>query len=203
MDAVDYILKALKENLELERELGTRRVEVDRAVLTLAGASSSKAATVRAEADLPPPKPTPPKPAPPVEDTTPNSSGTIFPLVFLHHAALKPKGVEMMAKIIQALGETAESTPIVFCGPKPAARVYVVLGGKALRQWYPNVAAKPGDWLTMPSGDVVLVTYSPEYILQFPVVTPAVKKIKHEMWGCLQAAKAESQGVRALRRNGI
>ena len=33
----------------------------------------------------------------------------------------------------------------------------------------------------------MLVTYSPEYILRFDTVTPAVQKLKQDMWRSLKA----------------
>ena len=73
----------------------------------------------------------------------------------------------MMAKIVTAMHETPDTAPIVFTGERPAAKIYVVLGSKAMKKWY-------------------LVTYSPEYILRFGAVTPAVKKIKSDMWTSLK-----------------
>ena len=88
----------------------------------------------------------------------------------------------MMAKIITALGETADTAPIVITPPVPKAKIHVVLGARALRKFYPDLKGAPGQWLTAPNGTPVLITYSPTYILRFKEVTPAVKKIKQDMW---------------------
>lgn len=100
----------------------------------------------------------------------------------------------MMAKIITALGYTAETAPVVVVPPAPRARVTVVLGALALKKYYPNLRGGPGQWLKTESGDDVLVTYSPEYILRFGTVTPALTKLKQEMWLSLKAAKQRLVG---------
>ena len=92
----------------------------------------------------------------------------------------------MMAKIVTAMHETPDTAPIVFTGERPSAKIYVVLGLKAMKKWYPGMHASPGQWLRGREGEDVLVTYSPEYILRFGAVTPAVKKIKSDMWTSLK-----------------
>ena len=92
----------------------------------------------------------------------------------------------MVAKISAALGPVAASAPVVVAPPMPKARIYVVLGGLALRKWFPGRGAAPGQWFRDGGGADVLVTYSPEYILRFKTVTPAVQQIKREMWTSLK-----------------
>lgn len=118
-------------------------------------------------------------------------------LVFLHDRPLSPKGVEMMAKIITALGRTAENSPIVVVPPVPKrAKVLVVLGGRALKLYFPGMKGEPGQWTKLPTGEDVLITYSPEYILRFGAVTPAVQKLKQDMWRSLKAvAQRLAQGL--------
>ena len=93
----------------------------------------------------------------------------------------------MMAKIILAMHRTAETAPVVVAPPLPKAKVYVVLGSLALRKWFPGVAAAPGQWIATSTGEQALVTYSPEYILRFKEVTPALRKIKSDMWTSLKS----------------
>lgn len=95
----------------------------------------------------------------------------------------------MMAKIILALGFTAETAPVVFTSPPPKAKAYVMLGGLALRKFLPGMRGAPGQWLKTPKGADVLVTYSPEYILRFGTVTPSVKAMKQQMWASLKALR--------------
>ena len=92
----------------------------------------------------------------------------------------------MMAKIVTAMHKTPESAPIVFNGERPPAKIYVVLGSEAMKKWYPGMRGAPGQWLRGRDGEDVLVTYSPEHILRFGAVTPAVKKIKSDMWTSLK-----------------
>lgn len=100
-----------------------------------------------------------------------------------------------MAKIILALKRTAETAPIIVAPPMPRAKIVVVLGGLAMRKFFPELKGEPGQWLKTATGQHVLVTYSPEYILRFGAVTPAVKKIKEDMWrslkGVVQRLKLE------------
>ncbi|MBO7482639.1 MAG: hypothetical protein J6U17_01975, partial [Kiritimatiellae bacterium] len=130
-----------------------------------------------------------PPPAPP--------SGSLgsrtLPFVFLHHAPLSAAGSEMIGKITAALGATAETAPVVTAPPLPPAKVHVVLGSHALKKWFPGRSAGPGQWLKGDGGETVLVTYSPEYFLRYKVVTPAVDKLKHEMWNSLKEMKRRLQ----------
>lgn len=187
MTALEYILDGLEAELALERELGVRSVECDRTLLEVTPAASP----------VPAPKPVePPKPAAtdvrrearPVNRTIerPNDR-TISDFIFVHDRALSPKGVEMMAKIITALGKTAETAPVVIVPPLPKAKIYVVLGGLALKKFFPGMRGEPGQWQRSESGADVLITYSPEYILRFPTVTPAVMAMKKAMWTSLKA----------------
>ena len=92
----------------------------------------------------------------------------------------------MMAKIVTAMHETPESAPIVFTGEKPPAKMYVVLGSAAMKKWYPGMRGAPGQWLRGRNGEDVLLTYSPEYLLRFGAATPALMKLKREMWTSLK-----------------
>ena len=195
MTALDYILDGLEAELELERELGVRTIEIDRALLAVQPAPTPvprPAPAPASTADVTRPTPTSvPRPAvPPIEQSeqsnNPNNR-TILPLVFLHDRPLTPQGVEMMAKIIGAMHLTAESAPIVVVPPVPKARIYVVLGGLAMRKYFPEMKGEPGQWLKSPDGKDVLITYSPAYILRFAAVTPAVQKMKQDMWRSLKA----------------
>ena len=160
MTALEYLLDGLEAELELERELGVRVVELDRALL----------------ASLPH-SPTPP---------LPHSSTPSLSFAFLHDRPLSPNGIEMMAKIVTAMHETPESAPIVFTGERPPAKLYVVLGSEAMKKWYPGMRGAPGQWLRGRNGEDVLLTYSPEYLLRFGAATPALMKLKREMWTSLK-----------------
>lgn len=197
MDAVDHILEGLEAALALERELGVRTVEFSRDLLappaperrvaaarpTMAPPPASAADVKRpAEPEAPAPK-APPSSEPVERQRDPNAA---FDFVFLHDRPLSPRGREMMDKIVAALGRTDETAPVVFEKPIPRAKMYVVLGALALRKFQPTLRGAPGMWLKTARGSSLLVTYSPEYILRFREVTPAVDKIKHDMWQSLK-----------------
>ena len=197
MNALDYILDGLEAALELERELGVRVVECDRSLLSVSATrlppnvsrlsgEGLETRDVRRETRVG----LETRDARPAANnrTIEQSNGRTIPdLAFLHDRPLSPAGIEMMAKIIGAMKRTAENSPIVVEPPMPRAKVLVVLGGRALRKYFPEQKAEPGQWFRTPGGRDVLVTYSPEYILRFGTVTPAVQKLKQDMWRSLKA----------------
>lgn len=166
--------------LKLERELGVREVEIS---------------TVRPQA-APPPPPVRPQAAPVKSQTPdPKPQAEAFDFVFLHDRALSPKGIEFMAKAVLGLKRTAESAPIVIDPAQvPKAKVYVVLGARALAKFVPGRSAAPDTWMRGPDGREYYVTYSPEYFLRFSVVTPAITELKRKMWSGLKqvAGRCES-----------
>lgn len=196
MNALDYILDGLEAALELERELGVRVVECDRSLLTPASRLPSNVSRLSGEgletrdvrretrAGL---ETRDERPAANNRTIEQSNGRTIPDLAFLHDRPLSPAGIEMMAKIIEAMKRTAENSPIVVKPPMPRAKVLVVLGARALKKYFPEQKAEPGQWFRTPGGRDVLVTYSPEYILRFDTVTPAVQKLKQDMWRSLKA----------------
>lgn len=196
MNALDYILDGLEAALELERELGVRVVECDRSLLTPASRLPSNVSRLSGEgletrdvrretrAGL---ETRDERPAANNRTIEQSNGRTIPDLAFLHDRPLSPAGIEMMAKIIEAMKRTAENSPIVVKPPMPRAKVLVVLGARALKKYFPEQKAEPGQWFGTPGGRDVLVTYSPEYILRFDTVTPAVQKLKQDMWRSLKA----------------
>ncbi len=188
MGGLAEVLEGFEAELELERELGVRIVEIDRSLLkSVVGDSCSVIREEPSAAKSPPPAAKSPPPATirrrPAVGQQQSAS---HDFVFLHHRALSKGGIEMMAKIVTAMKKTPEEAPIVFTGDRPKAKVYVVLGGAAMKMWFPELRCAPGQWARGPAGEEVLVTYSPEYILRFGTVTPAVKKIKMDMWTSLK-----------------
>ena len=192
---MEYVLDGLEAELELERELGVRAVEIDRALLSPqpAAAPATRAgvpppASAAGRAGVPPPAADIRQPATVPEPQPANHAplSTSIDLVFLHDRPLSPGGIEMMAKIVTAMKKTPESAPIVFNGERPAAKAYVLLGSGALRKWLPGVKGAPGEWVKDQAGNSYLVTYSPEFILRMGPPTPAVKEIKMKMWTSLK-----------------
>ena len=100
-----------------------------------------------------------------------------------------------MSKIVAAMGESPQTAPVVYDDPVPAAGVYIVLGALAMRRWMPGAKAAPGGWLKTPRGADALVTYSPEKIVRYKVVTPAVKQMKLDMWTSLKGAVRRLAGA--------
>ena len=187
MTALDYILDGLAAALELERELGVRTVEFDRALLRGESAAPSVSPTIvsrqpaaRATIDNR-------RPTAPVASRQPQDDARRYDFVFLHHRALNAAGTEMMAKIVAAMGRTSETAPVLITPPLPSAKVYIALGARALELWFPGLKGAPGDWLRTERGAEVLVTYSPEYILRFRTVTPEVQQIKKAMWVAIKS----------------
>lgn len=177
MTAFEYILDGLEAELALERELGVRAVECDRSLLvSVIPAVAPTSATLA--------KPESPRPTPLCRPSMVSGSqrGSDYKFVFLHDRPLSPKGAEMVGKIVAAMGATDESAPVVVDGAMPRAKVYVVLGVPALVKWMPDKKGGPGDWLKTDGGLDVLVTHSPESLVRFSVVTPAVMKMKRDMW---------------------
>ena len=192
---MEYVLDGLEAELELERELGVRAVEIDRALLSPqpAAAPATRAgvpppASAAGRAGVPPPAADIRQPATVPEPQPANHAplSTSIDFVFLHDRPLSPGGIEMMAKIVTAMKKTAETAPIVFNGERPAAKAYVLLGSGALRKWLPGVKGAPGEWVKDQAGNSYLVTYSPEFILRMGPPTPAVKEIKMKMWTSLK-----------------
>lgn len=202
MTALEYILDGLEAELALERELGVRSIEIDRALLVApsgspvvsrpsgSGSSSASSGSVvpvssNASSSVNPSRA--PIKQPNQANKSSDQTSISCPLVFLHDRALSAAGVEMMGKIIAALGMTEQTAKVVTTTPLPPAKVYVVLGAGALKKWFPGTAGAPGQWIAVEGGASVLVTYSPEYILRFKTVTPAVKKIKMDMWTAIKS----------------
>ena len=191
---MEYVLDGLEAELELERELGVRVIEIDRALLSPSPAAAAVRAAVpppaaaAGRAGVPPPAADIRQPATVPEPQPANHAplSTSLDFVFLHDRPLSPGGIEMMAKIVTAMKKTPESAPIVFNGERPAAKAYVLLGSGALRKWLPGVKGAPGEWVKDQAGNSYLVTYSPEFILRMGPPTPAVKEIKMKMWTSLK-----------------
>ena len=209
MTTLEYLLDGLEAELALERELGVRLVECDRSLLvppakpkqppaavaaaTADGKPSSVAATPSARvSSQPPARPT--APAARQEVVRTSAGAESHPFVFVHDRPLSPAGADMVERITKALGETSQSAPVVVEPPFPRARVTVILGGRALRKWFPGRNAAPGQWIDGIHGEDALVSYSPEYILRLSADGDEIKKIKRRMWTDLKAAHRKAKG---------
>lgn len=189
MDSVlEYVLDGLVEALELERELGVKTIEIDRSLLDPVSPQPVPVPIPAAAPVATPAVASAPPAASPAARVSVRSS-SVGELVFVHDRPLSPGGVEMMSKIITALGRTAENAPVVVAPPLPSAKITVILGGRAMKRYFPDLKGGPGQWIRTADGREVLITYSPDYILRFGTVTPAVKALKQEMWRSLKAVK--------------
>ena len=188
MNVADYVLDGLERWLEVERECGTRALEIDRSLLTADVGDGTKG-TNATDGGSPASRQ-----VPTAQATQVSSTGPVLDFVFLHDRPLAPAGIEMMAKIVTALGKTADTAPVVVAPPLPKARAYVVLGALALKKYFPGLRGEPGQWVKSADGKDVLVTYSPAFILRFPTVTDAVKKIKRDMWNSLKGVMQRVNG---------
>ena len=179
---LDSILAGFEEELELERELGTRLVEIDRKLLP--GQASVKAAGLTVKA--PPVAPKSVQKAVGTQQVaegarkTTSEGGIKYDFVFLHHAPLSAEGEEMMAKIVAFMGKTQESAPIVYEEPLPRAECYVALGARALAKFFPGRRGEPGGRFT-DNGRQVEITYSPDHVLRFGTDLTIVGRMKKSM----------------------
>ena len=213
MTALDYILDGLEAELALERELGVRFIECDRALLksesgavkfgedkrqetrdAKAGVDArhetrDKSVETRDERRDVAPKGSDPDVAPKGDATflSREPNGALHSFVFLHHREMGAQETDMMVKIVAALGSTLEAAPIAFDKPIPKAKVYVVLGQRALTKFFPGRKAAFDSWFESEKGKPILFTRAPADILRFKEVTPAVKKMKTAMWTSLKS----------------
>ena len=209
METFDDILGAFEEALELERELGTRTVECDRALLVPLRPAAPPSPAPSPSAPPSPAQPSPvPKtetrvPAPTVPPPTsvpsptpkppPSSPQTDFAFI----AAQLPQGAaaEMLHGMVAAMGYAMDQVKVVAASDaaaaRPTARVYIVLGGSdAFRVFAPGQRAALGLWTTV-SDVPTIVTYSPARILSyFGRDAAGLAKAKRQIWSDLKSALA-------------
>ncbi|MDO5319042.1 MAG: hypothetical protein Q4G65_10480 [bacterium] len=208
METFDEILGAFEQALELERELGTRTVECDRALLTPLRPAAPAAPKPAPQVETPPKTLQTPVPSRPTSSSPPPSHlsqpshpsqpSQPSPLVdFAFIAAQIPQGAaaELLAKMVAAMGYTMTQVTVVAAATavesKPRAKVYVVLGGSdAFRVFAPGQRAALGLW-TEVGGVPTIVTYSPAKILSyFGNDVAGLTKAKRQIWSDLKSALA-------------
>lgn len=207
-DILAFVLDGLADYLELERELGVRTVEVDRALLAPPAATAAGAAgpadRTAAAADRThgtqtthrteePASNAETGATPPPKTATPPGAKGPFDFIFIADKPLSPRATEMMAKVIPAMGQTPETAPVVVAPPIPNARFFVFLGRAALAKYMPGMRGEENRWLKSPKGRDVLLVKSPEEIVRFTTVTPALKKMKQDMWLALKTVRQRAQ----------
>ena len=205
MDIYYHIL----ENLELERELGTRTVEIDRALLLPPQLATGETPVV------PGPRPSPlapqpetralqpeiralqpetrnqkpePDPPPPVAPAATNSSGGCD-IAFLTGRPLSPAGAEAMAKTFAAMKRIKPDIQVVL-NESRKSRVIVLLGSDALKKLLPTARPVRGQWIQI-NGVPAMMTFSPDYIFShFQAGSPHERQAKSEMWEDIKSALA-------------
>lgn len=195
MSNVNEILTAFEEALELERELGTRTVEIDRALLRCSpeamaaparGASdsrenSSSSATSGSRASSGSSMPRLPET---VNDSS--AAGARADFAFLLEGEPQGPVAELLPKMSEAIGYGPDGVKV----NDPSARVLIVLGSDAMAKWLPGVKARPGQWVQR--GETpALVTASPTKTYRFFGHDPAkIRALKLRLWADLKAALA-------------
>ena len=195
MSNVNEILTALEEALELERELGTRTVEIDRALLRCSpeamaaparGASdprenSGSSATSGSRASSGSSMPRLPET---VNDSS--AAGARADFAFLLEGEPQGPVAELLPKMSEAIGYGPDGVKV----NDPSARVLIVLGSDAMAKWLPGVKARPGQWVQR--GETpALVTASPTKTYRFFGHDPAkIRALKLRLWADLKAALA-------------
>ena len=190
MDIYDQIL----ENLELERELGTRTVEIDRALLLPPKPESASAepAADKSETRAPQPETRNQKP----ETTTPQSATPVAPgssescdIAFLTGRPLSPAGAEAMAKTFAAMKRIKPDIQVAL-NESRKSRVIVLLGSDALKKLLPTARPVRGQWIQI-NGVPAMMTFSPDYIFShFQAGSPHERQAKSEMWEDIKSALA-------------
>ena len=191
MDIYDQIL----ENLELERELGTRTVEIDRALLlppnpatdgtSVVPVQSPAARAAQSATDGTSVVPVPP-PAVPV-------SSESCDIAFLTGRPLSPAGAEAMAKTFAAMKRIKPDIQVAL-NESRKSRVIVLLGSDALKKLLPTARPVRGKWIQL-NGVPAMMTFSPDYIFShFQVGSPHERQAKQEMWKDIKSAITRLQG---------
>ena len=187
MDIYDQIL----ENLELERELGTRTVEIDRALLlppkpqaeTPTPQPEPRASQLEARSQKPEPT-IPPPTVPAAPDTSEGCD-----IAFLTGRPLSPAGAEAMAKTFAAMKRIKPDLQVVL-NENRKSRVIVLLGSDALKKLLPTARPVRGQWIQL-NGVPAVMTFSPDYIFShFQAGSPHERQAKSEMWEDIKSAVA-------------
>lgn len=200
MDLFDQIIEAL----ELERELGTRTVEIDRALLIAPARENPppkrvnplptpapKPAAAPAASSVPTPPPV--APAQTVIATAHTPQSDIRDLAFFTGRPLTPAGEELFNKMIVAIKYTRDR---VYVNDEAAnAKVIILMGAEAHRKYAPQVKAVRGKWFELGKASAV-TTFSPDFILShFIQDSKEMNAAKKEVWEVLKSAVVRIGGM--------
>ena len=205
MDIYDQILECL----ELERELGTRTVEIDRALLVppkkevpLQVAATAEAvgrtaseprqeAAARVETT---PASVAAVEAKRVEKPSPqDAQGSVdnggCDIAFFTGRTLSDRGDEAMRKTFAAMQKIRPGISVRL-NEQCKAKVVILLGSDAMLKRMPTARPVRGAWVTL-DGTPAIMTYSPDFIFShFQEGSPNMNKAKHSMWNDIQSAIA-------------
>lgn len=209
MDIYDQILECL----ELERELGTRTVEIDRALLVppkkevpLQVAATAEAvdrtaseprqeATARVETT---PASVAAVEAKRVVKSSPqDAQGAVdnggaeclCDIAFFTGRTLSDRGNEAMRKTFAAMQKIRPGISVRL-NEQCKAKVVILLGSDAMLKRMPTARPVRGAWVTL-DGTPAIMTYSPDFIFShFQEGSPNMNKAKHSMWSDIQSAIA-------------
>ena len=205
MTDYNQLLDAFEQALELERECGTRTVDCDRTLLSppTAPAPAPVAPAARPVPVVPPA----PKPAPrPVQPAVPVAAvgGALVDFAFLTEGVLQGAAQDLLVKMVAAMGYARTQVTVVpaatAVAAPPRARVYIVLGSEAFRQFAPGQRAALGLWTRVRDVPTV-VTYSPARILSyFGNDAAALTNAKRQIWSDLKSALARIGKQPPVRR---
>ena len=198
---LEAILSAFEDALELERELGTRTVEMDRALLRPAPkVTPPPAEPPAAMAQQPSPQAMPAEQSMSAEQKS-AADATRPDFSFLLECEPQGPVAELLPKMSEAIGYGPDGVKV----NDPTARVLIVLGSAALQKWLPGVVARPGQWVRRDETPA-LVTASPTKTYRFYGHDAAkVHALKLRLWEDLKAALArlgKKPPARAGRREG-
>lgn len=189
MDIFDQIL----ENLELERELGTRAVEIDRALLVPPKPEPPPERKPETSVEpgpmpepAPPAEPEPrPEPAPPVEAKA--AAKGECDILFLTANGLSEAGMVAMRKTFAAMQKIRAGIRVAM-DEDVKAKVVVLLGSDALRKRQPTARPVRGAWISL-CGAPAIMTFSPDFIFRhFREGSSGMRQAKLDMWNDIKLA---------------
>ena len=200
----EEILEGFERALELERELGTRVVEIDRSLLAFpppeipsaASAAAKSASQIQSGAAAAPSRPVLPAVPVPRAPSDPNAPSSDLVIVAASPAELQGAAGDLLLKMLGAIGRDLGSAPVEVAGPDLAQRVaarspkiVVMLGRDACRALLPSQRIGKGEWVAF-GGALAAAIPSPAFMLRFYADKPEeLNKLKRDAWNTLKLVR--------------